>query len=83
MPERFESGRPLDGKNSLQDFDAKEMYPMPLESISLVAKASKNFLFSSFLSVHEMPFSKCAGLRYVLKVYRFRNLPAKKSAIFV
>ena len=26
IPEQFENGRKSDGKNSLQDFDAKEMY---------------------------------------------------------
>ena len=30
IPEQFENGKKLDGKNSLQDFDAKEMYRHPM-----------------------------------------------------
>ena len=48
-------------KNSLQDFDVKEMCQSISMSISLVPKASKNVLFSSFSSFYTMPFQKCAG----------------------
>ena len=45
-------------KSSLQDFDAKEVCLNPKNR--LVPKASENVLFSSLLSVHTMPFPKCA-----------------------
>ena len=57
MPKQFENGAKLDGK----DFDAIEMYLHPKESISLVPKASKDVLFSSFSSFYTMPFPECDG----------------------
>ena len=65
MPEQFENGANFDGKKSLQDFDAVEMYLHPknqsvFQSISH-SKASNDVLFSSFLSVYKMPFPECAG----------------------
>ena len=53
MPEQFENGSKYDVKNSLQDFVAEEMYLHPKNR----QKASKNVLFSSFLSVIFVIFS--------------------------
>ena len=76
MPEKFENDRKLDGKNSLQDFDAKEVYLHP-NNRSVSFQKRLKMLFLSFLSVYAMPFPKCAGQSSVFKIYRFQNLPAK------
>ena len=60
MPEQFENGRNLDGKNSLQHFDAKETYLHPKNRSVLFQKCQENVLFSSFSGVYAMPFSKFA-----------------------
>ena len=49
MPEQFENGTNFDGKNSLQDFDAKDLYLHPKNRSILT-----NVLFLSFSSVSEM-----------------------------
>ena len=73
MPQQFENGRKLDGKNSLQDFDAKEVYLHHKNRSVSFQKRVKNVLFSSFSSVYTMPFPKCAGYSFVFKIYRFQN----------
>ena len=80
MPEQFENGRKLDGENSLQDFDAKEMYLHPKNRSVSFQKCLKMFCF--YQSVYTMPFPKCAG------EFSFQNLPfskcaGKKCAVFV
>ena len=62
--------------NSLQDLMAKNCtYSLRFDQSR--SKVSKNVRFSSFSSVHLMPFSKCAAYSSVFKIYRFQNLPAK------
>ena len=68
MPEQFENGKNLDGKNSLQDFDAKEVYLHPKNRRVSFQKHRKMFYFSSFSGVYKMPFLKYAS---------------KKCAVFV
>ena len=53
--------RNLTVNNSLQDFDAKEMYSRPQINDGFCSKSVEKFLFSSFSSVHTMQFPKCAG----------------------
>ena len=60
VPEQFENGRNLEGKNLVQHFDAKDAY-LHSKSRSVSFQVSKNVLFSSFTGVYTMPFPKCAG----------------------
>ena len=80
---KFDNDGNLKVKKSSQDFDAEEMYRYPKELISLIPKASKNLLFSSFSSVQKMPFPKCASWSSIFIINRFRNQPEKKCAVFV
>ena len=71
MPEQFENVRKLDGKNSLQDFDAKEVYLHPKNRYVSFQKRLKMFCFHHF-----QVFTRC----------RFQNVPVRvpfsKSTIF-
>ena len=60
IPEQFENGKKLGGKNSSQDVDAKEVYLHPKNLPVSFQKRLKMFYFSSFLGVYTMPFPKCA-----------------------
>ena len=77
ISEQFENGKKLDGKNSLQDFDAKEVYLHPNNRPVSFQKHLKMFHFSSCSGVYRMSFPKCAGYSSIFKIYRFQNLPAK------
>ena len=57
MPKHFENSRKFDGKNSLQDFDAKEIYRHP-KNRSVSFQKCQQFSFSS---VHTIPFPACSG----------------------
>ena len=82
MPDKFENGRKLDGKDSLQGFDAKEVC---LHSKNLSVSFQKQLKMSCFRHFQvfrrcsfqnvpiRVPFSKSS----VFKIYRFQNLPAK------
>ena len=48
VPEQFENGRKLDGKNSLQDIDAKEVYLHPKSRLVSFQKRLKMFCFHHF-----------------------------------
>ena len=62
MPEQFEKGRKLDGKNSLQDLGAKEVYLRPkIRSVSF-QKRQKMFCFR-----HIQVFTRCS----------FQNVPVR------
>ena len=71
MQEQSENGRNLDGKNSLQYFDAKEAYLHPKSRSVSFQKCLKTFCFHNFqvfarcrfrnVSVR-VPFSKSAGI---------------------
>ena len=61
MPEQFENGTHLTVNNSLQDYDAKEMYLHPKSRRVLFQKRRNMFCFNHFESVHKMSFPKCAG----------------------
>ena len=63
-------------KNSLQDFDAIEMY-LHSKNRSVTFKKHRKSSVSSFSSVHTMLFPKCTGYSSASKIYRFQNLPAK------
>ena len=68
MPEKIENGRKYDGKKSLQDFDAKEMYLHHKNRPALfVPKALKNVFFIILKCAHH-PF-------------HFQNVPVKSSVI--
>ena len=71
MPEQFENGRKLDGKNSLQDLDAKEVYLRPKNRSVSFQKRLKMFCFRPF-----QVFTRC----------RCQNLPVRvpfsKSTVF-
>ena len=71
MPEQFENGRKFDGKNSLQDFDVKEMYLHPKNRSVSFQMRIKMFCFHHF-----QVFTRC----------RFQNVPVRvpfsKSAVF-
>ena len=64
-------------KNSLHHFDAKEMYLHPKNRPVSIQNRREKVLYTSFSSVHTMPFPNCACYSSVLKIYRFKNLPAK------
>ena len=53
--------RNLTIKNSLLDFDAKEMYLRPRNRPVSFQKCRKDVLFTSFSSVQTMLFQKCTG----------------------
>ena len=72
-PQRFENGGNLDGKNSLQDFDAKEVYPYPFAQ-SHSKSVQKCSVFIIFMCLHDA-VSKMCRLEF-----RFQNLPFSKSA---
>ena len=82
MPEQFEKGRKLDGKNSLQDFDAKEVCLHPKNRSVSFQKRLKCSVFVIFKCLHDA-VSKMCRLEF-----RFQNLPfsksaGKKNAVFV
>ena len=62
MPEQFENGTKFDGKNSLQDFDANEMYLHPKNRSTSFQKHRKIFSFYRF---------------QVLTRCRFQNVPVR------
>ena len=74
MPEQFENGRKLDGKNSLQDFDAKEVYLHPKNRSVSFQKRLKCSAFVIFKCLHDA-VSKMRRLEF-----QFQNLPFSKSA---
>ena len=74
MPEQFENGRKLDGKNSLQDFDAKEVCLHPKSRSVSFQKRLKCSFFVIFKCLHDA-VSKMCRLEFR---FRFQNLPAKK-----
>ena len=53
MLEQFENGRKLDGKNSLQGFDAKEMYLHPKNLSVSFQKLLKCSAFVIFKCLHD------------------------------
>ena len=71
MPEQFENGRKLDGKNSSQGFDAKEVYLHPKNRSISFQKRLKMFFFRHF-----QVFTRCS----------FQNVPVRvpfsKSTVF-
>ena len=80
MPEQFENGKKFDGKNSLQDFDAKEMCLHHKNRSVSFQKRSKMFCFHHFRVFTRclfkdvpvrVPFSKST----VFKICRQKNVP--------
>ena len=74
MPEKCENGRKLDGKNSLQDFDAKEVCLHLKNPSASFQKRLKCSVFVSFKYLRDA-VSKMCRLEF-----RFQNLPFSKSA---
>ena len=77
MPEQFENDRKLDGKNSLQDFDAKEVYLHPKNRSVSFHKRLKMFCFHHFRVFTRCRFSKMCRLEFRFQIYHFQNLPAE------
>ena len=80
MPEQFENGRKLDGKDSLQGFDAKEVCLHPKNLSVSFQKRLKMFCFRHFQVFTRcsfqnepirVPFSKST----VFKICRQKNVP--------
>ena len=71
IPQRLENGRKLDGKNSLQDFDAKEMYLHPKNRSVSFQKCPKMFCFH-----HIQVFTRCCFQNVSVRV------PFSKSTVF-
>ena len=70
----FENGRKFDGKNSLQDFDAKEKYLHPKNRPFSTQKREKCSLYIIVECSHDAVSNLCrVG-------FRFQNLPFSKSA---
>ena len=73
---KFENGRNLDGKNSLQHFDAKEAYLHPKSRSVSFQKCLKMFCFHHF-----QVFTRCrfqnVSVRVPFQNLPFSNLPAK------
>ena len=74
MLEQFENGRKFDGKNSLQDFDAKEMYLQPRNRSVAFQKHGQKVCFYFFEHSHNA-VSKMCRLEC-----RFQNLPFSKAS---
>ena len=74
MPEQFENGRKLDGKKSLQDFDAKEVCLHTKNRSVSFQKRLRYSVFIIFKCLHDA-VSKMCWLEF-----RFQNLPFSKSA---
>ena len=80
MPEQFENGRKLDGKNSLQGFDAKGVCLHPKNRSVSFQKQLKNSSFVIFKCLHDAvsklvraPFSKSIVFKICRqKMCRFR-----------
>ena len=62
LPKQFETGTNFDGKHSLQDFNAKEMYLHPTNQWVLFQKRRKMFCFHTFRML-----TRC----------RFQNVPVR------
>ena len=71
MPEKFENGTKFDGKKSLQDFDAIELYLHRKNQSVSFQKRRKMFFFHHFSSSFFI-ISRMCRLKF-----RFQNLPAK------
>ena len=71
MPEQFENGRKLDGKSSLQHFNAKETYLHPKSRSVLFQKCLKIFCFHHF-----QLFTRCLFRSVSVRV------PFSKSTVF-
>ena len=71
IPEQFENGKKLDGENSLQNFDVKEVYLHPKNRSVSFQKRLKCSIFHHF-----QVFARC----------RFQNVPVRvpysKSTVF-
>ena len=76
MPEQFENSRKLDGKNSLQDFDAKEVCLHPKNRWVSFQKRLKCSIFVIFKCLHDA-VSKMCRLEFRFQNLPFQNLPAK------
>ena len=85
MPEQFENGRKLDGKDSLQGFDAKEVCIHPKNLSVSFQKRLKMFYFHHFkvftrCSFQNMligvPFSKSAGKK--MCCFRVNRRPIRR-----
>ena len=74
MPEKFENGRKLEGKNSLRDFDAKEVCLHPKNRSVSFQTRLKCSVFVIFKSLHGAVSEMCR------LQFRFQNLPFSKSA---
>ena len=71
MPEQFENGRKLDGKDSLQGFDAKEVCLHPKNRSVSFQKRQKTFCFRHF-----QVFTRCSFPNLLIRV------PFSKSTVF-
>ena len=71
MPVQFENDRKLEGKNSSQDFDAKEVYLHPKNRSVSFQKWLKMFCFRHFLV-----FTRCRFQNVLVRV------PFSKSTVF-
>ena len=76
MPEQFENGRKLGGKNSLQGFDAEVCLHPKNRSVSF-QKRLKMFFFRHFEVFTQCCFQKVPVRAPFSKSTFFQNLPAK------
>ena len=82
IPEQFENGRNLDGKTSLQDFDAKEVYIHPKNRSVSFQDPPKCSVFTIFKRLHDA-VSKTCRLECRFQNPPFSKSAGKKCAIFV
>ena len=60
-------------EHSLQDFNSKETYPYRMNRSVAFRRRRKMFCFSSFSSIHMIPFLKCAAFKICRqKMWRLR-----------
>ena len=71
IPEQFENGRNLDGKTSLQDFDAKEVYIHPKNRSVSFQDPPKMFCFHHFQAFTRRRFQNVSV-----------RVPFSKSTVF-
>ena len=82
IPEQFENGRKLDDKNSLQGFDAKEVYRHPNNrsvSFKKLLKCSSLVIFKCLQDA----VSKMCQLEFLFQNQPFSISAGKKCAVFV
>ena len=82
MLERCENGTKFDGKNVIQDFDAKEIYLHPKNRSVSILSVEKCNVFIIFECSHDA-VSKVCRLEFRFQSLLFQKATSKKCIVFV